>query len=232
MIKKKKPCKGKGIAKGYDDACGTETYYYDTTTGLCASCLFDWMNNTETGKVYRETQFQKKIEKQSKKRNREEKKQAKYKLKTKSDYERELQKHINTIVRLIDKGGCCISTQKPLNAKYDAGHFYAVGSNPALRFNLFNIYAQSVYANQYLSGDQINFLSGLRHFYGSEHGEYVLSLKSLYKALKLSVDEIIEAIKVAKCIVKELQEANGIYDADERIRLRKEYNDKIGIYGE
>lgn len=82
-------------------------------------------------------------------------------LKSNSDYLKELQKEINTIVRLIDKGSQCISTLKPLNDKFDAGHLYSVGSNPALRFHLDNIHAQSVYANQYLSGDQINYINGL-----------------------------------------------------------------------
>jgi len=116
-----------------------------------------------------------------------EKSVIKEKLKTKSDYEKELQKEINTIVRLIDKGSFCHSTKKPLNDKYDAGHFYSVGSNNSIRFNLFNIYAQSVYANQYLSGDQINFLNVLSEVYGEEHKEYVLSLKGLYSYVKLTI---------------------------------------------
>ena len=37
------------------------------------------------------------------------------KLKTLSDYAKDLQKEVNTIVRLIDKNTQCISTLKPLN---------------------------------------------------------------------------------------------------------------------
>lgn len=160
----------------------------------------------------------------------EQKKSLKNDLKTKRDYEKELQKEINTIVRLIDKGSFCHSTKKPLNDKFDAGHVFSVGSNNSLRFNLFNIYAQSVYANQFLSGDQINFLKVLSEVYGEEHKEYVLSLKSLYPYVKLSQEELKEKISIARNIVKELKKVDLTYPDKVRIQLRKVYNFRIGIY--
>jgi len=159
-----------------------------------------------------------------------EKKEIKEKLMTKSDYEKQLQKEINTIVRLIDKNSFCHSTKKPLNDKFDAGHFYSVGSNPTIRFNLFNIYAQSVYANQYLSGDQINFLAVLSDVYGLEHKEYVLSLKSRYNLIKLSQNDLKDKIKIARSIVKHLQLENKTYNESERLEVRKKFNAMIGIY--
>ena len=48
---------------------------------------------------------------------RKEKSEIKEKLKTKSDWLNELQKEINTIVRLIDKGTFCHSTELKLNDK-------------------------------------------------------------------------------------------------------------------
>lgn len=169
-------------------------------------------------------------EKKVKQKNAEEKNILREKLKTKSDYEKELQKEINTIVRLIDKDFVCISTSKPLNSKFDAGHFYSCGSNPTIRFNLFNIYAQSVHANQHLSGDQINFLEGLKTHYGAEHAEYVLSLKSIYKLIKLTQDELKEKIVTARQIVKALKALDLSYTTDQRIKLRHKYNAIIGIY--
>lgn len=152
------------------------------------------------------------------------------KLKTLSDYAKDLQKEVNTIVRLIDKDTQCISTLKPLNDKYDAGHFYSVGSNPSLRFNLDNIHAQSVYANQYLSGDQMNYLNGLSDVYGSDYKEYVISLKSVYKVLKLSKDDYTDKITVARGLIKWLKLQDRKYTVSERIELRKKFNDSIGIY--
>lgn len=158
------------------------------------------------------------------------KKEVKDNLKSKSTFEKELQKEINTIVRLIDKGSFCHSTKKPLNDKFDAGHFTSVGSNNSIRFNLFNIYAQSVYANQYLSGDQINFLSVLREVYGNKHAEYVLSLKSLYTHVKLTIPELKDKIVIARQIVSELKKADLVYSNKVRLELRKKYNERIGIY--
>ena len=187
-------------------------------TQICCSpkCAIDYMKSKKAKEADKIWNAQKKDLKES--------------LKNKSDYEKELQKEINTIVRLIDKGSFCHSTKKPLNEKYDAGHFYSVGSNNSIRFNLFNIYAQSVYANQYLSGDQINFLNVLSDVYGKEHKEYVLSLKSIYSYVKLTIEELKEKITISKKIVNELKKADLIYPNKVRLELRKKYNKRLGIY--
>jgi len=169
-------------------------------------------------------------EKQKTKQWQKEKKEIKEKLMTKSDYEKLLQKEINTIVRLIDKGFICISSGKPLNDKFDAGHFYSVGSNPSLRFNLLNIYAQSVYANQYLSGDQINFINGINENYGSGLKSIVLRLKKDYPIIKLTQEELKEKIITARSIVKYLKLENKTYNSVQRIELRRKFNKMIGIY--
>jgi len=228
METKLKQCK-KGInkAKGFD-GCGKETV--KLTYGLCNSCLWDFYHNDERGKIIYQKSFLPKVSLKLKSFQKQKTKEMKENVKTKSDYEKELQKEINTIVRLIDKDQVCISTLKPLNAKFDAGHFYSCGSTPALRFNLNNIFAQSVYANQYLSGDQINFINGLSQLYGENYKDYVLNLKSVYKELKLHIYEIKEKIKIAREIVKELKEQNDVYDADTRRFLRNIYNLRIGIY--
>ena len=58
------------------------------------------------------------IEKQKKDKWTLEKSEISESLKTKSEYEKELQKEINTIARLIDKNSLCHSTLKPLNEKF------------------------------------------------------------------------------------------------------------------
>jgi len=159
-----------------------------------------------------------------------EKKELKEKLRTKSDYEKDLQININTIVRLIDKGTFCHSTKKPLNDKFDAGHVFSVGGNPTIRFNLFNIYAQSVYANQYLSGDQLNFIEVIEEVYGTDHKETVLNLRSKYKLIKLTVQDLKETIEVSKQLTKELKALDQVYGPKTRIKLREKFNKIIGIY--
>ena len=195
-----------------------EKFTPQSNTQICCSgfCAYEYVKKQKTKEADKKWNAEKKVLKES--------------LKNKSDYEKDLQKEINTIVRLIDKGSFCHSTKKPLNDKFDAGHFYSVGSNNSIRFNLFNIYAQSVYANQYLSGDQINFLNVLNDVYGIEHKEYVLSLKGLYTYVKLTIEDLKEKIIISRQIVNELKKVDLIYPNKMRLQLRKVYNDRIGIY--
>lgn len=60
--------------------------------------------------------------------------------------------------------------------------------------------------------------------------EYVLSLKSRYKLIKLSQEDLKDKIKIARQIVKELQKADLTYPANVRLELRKKYNERLGIY--
>lgn len=223
-------CKSHGKANGFKSCGKSMTEFEKRTFGMCNVCLWDFYHNDERGKVIYQKSFLPKVSLKLKSIQKENEKKMRNNIKTLSNYQKELQKEVNTIVRLIDKGSQCISTLKPLNEKYDAGHFYSVGSNPALRFHLDNIHAQSVYANQHLSGDQINYINGLRHVYGSDYKDYVLSLKSRYKVLKLSKEELIDKIKIAKQIVKELKIENSEYDFSARLFLRTTYNDILQIY--
>ena len=224
---KEKPCKGIGKAISVK-GCGTKTKY--RTFGLCNNCLSDFLFDTDAGKLIFEKRIIPKAKNNVSKEQKKKDSETRESLKTLSDYSKELQKEINTIVRLIDKDFICISTGKPLNEKYDAGHFYSVGSNPSLRFNLLNIYAQSVYANQYLSGDQINFINGIKENYGSGLKSIVLRLKSQYKVIRLNKDDLKEKTQIARSLVKHLKLENKTYNSVERIELRKKYNKIIGIY--
>jgi len=223
MENKPKKCNGIGKANGF---IGCSKEVVKRTFGLCDSCLYDFYTTDERGKI----EFAKRKLKNHTKKEKVFKSDLRQKLKTNVDYVKDLQKEINTIVRLIDRGSQCISTLKPLNTKYDAGHFYSCGSNPSLRFHLDNIHAQSVYANQYLSGDQMNYLNGLEKVYGTEYKNYVIDLKRKYPILKLSIDELKEKIVIAKEIVKGLKITNYQYNSDVRISLRQIINKKLGIY--
>lgn len=151
-------------------------------------------------------------------------------LKTHSDWSKELQTEINTIARLIDKDSLCVSSLTKLNDKFDAGHRFSVGAFPQLRFNLFNIHAQSVHQNQYLSGNPDGYDHGLSCLYGDEYLQDVHDLRTKYKTLKLSIPELIDAKSKAKKIIKELKPLDLVYPAKVRIELRRKFNLKIGIY--
>lgn len=159
------------------------------------------------------------------------KKEVKESLKTKSKYEKDLEKEVNQIVRLIDRGHPCISSGRD---KYvvNAGHFYAVGSNPSLRYNLLNIFNQSVGDNMYRGGSPIEYRDGLHKTFGIEVAMEIEELKAKYPEIKLSIPELKEIIKVARECVRYLkkEESDKPYTTQERIELRRFYNSVLGIY--
>jgi hypothetical protein len=168
-------------------------------------------------------------EKAIKKQNAKEKIELKEKLKTLSDWHSDLQKEINTIVRLIDKEHPCISSQRPLGKSYDAGHLFGRQSNPHIRYHLFNIWAQSVHDNQWKSGNQLDFVDGIEKTFGSPIKDYCLSLKGL-PSLKLTIEQIKEFIPKAREVIKHLKLDDRKYSNFERLSLREEYNLYIGIH--
>ena len=168
ILKKQKICKlGTGKAKGYS-GCGKLAYL---EWGICYDCKKNFLLNTDEGqeliikaskkaKMYLAIEFKKK----------ETIKKAKLKesIKTLSDYKAELQKEINTIVRLIDYGHGCICTDSK-NGKMNAGHYISVGSNDTLRFHLENIWLQSEYSNTYKSGDTLKYQQGITMLFGKDY---------------------------------------------------------------
>jgi len=168
-------------------------------------------------------------EKEQKRKSHKEKIELKEKLKTLSDWHSDLQKEINTIVRLIDKQHPCISSQRPLGKSYDAGHLFGRQSNPHIRYHLFNIWAQSVHDNQHKSGNQLEFVYGIEKTFGSKIKDYCLSLKGL-PSLKLTIEQIKEFIPKAREVVKQLKLDDRKYTNFERLALREEYNLYIGIH--
>lgn len=163
-------------------------------------------------------------EKESKKQTKE----AKEKFLTLGDWHKVLQPIINAIARKIDCGQPCIATGF-FKGKMNGGHYVAVGSNPSLRYNLHNIHVQSEHSNSFKGGDNLRYQDGLKKVYGLEYFEYVDSLRMHYKHLGLSIEDIKALIPIARKILRELPE-NEIYSALDRIKLRSEINNKLGIY--
>lgn len=187
----------------------------------CRLVLYERANKKLKAKAEKERKEKEKAERLLKKQMRES-------LKTKSDYEKDLQTEINQIVKYIDHTHPCISSYKS-TGKRNAGHYYATTSQPAIRFHLFNIYNQSEYDNTYKSGNPIGYREGILSTFGKDHLEYVEELKN-HPPLKLSIPELKEAIQKARIIVKELKTEDRVYSTQERLSLRREFNARIGIY--
>jgi len=133
-----------------------------------------------------------------------EKKQRKEALKTNSDYVRELQKIFNTYIRERDKNKPCISCNKPLNSKFDAGHYYSTGSYPELRFHEDNVHGQCVHCNQHKRGNLIEYGLNLPKRIGLDN---VLELRKLANVPRKYTIEELKGLKVFyKLKIKNLKE--------------------------
>ena len=143
--------------------------------------------------IYARQQQQKAIEKSQ----RKVKKEGLEKLKTKSDYLKEVQVVFNAYIRKRDENKPCISCGTDANIKYDAGHFYSVGAYPNLRYNEDNVHRQcSNNCNVHLSGniheyrprlinkiglDRFEILEGLKRIKAHYSIEDLKELKEIYK---------------------------------------------------
>jgi hypothetical protein len=140
----------------------------------------------------------------SKKANdwQKEKKVLKEKLMTKSDYLNICQKVFNTYIRTRDKDKNCISCNKKLLGKYDAGHFFSVGAYPNLRFNENNVFGQCVHCNRDKHGNVKEYDLRLQNILSIE--EYNQLLNDRNKPALLTIEDIKELIAIYRVKTKEL----------------------------
>ena len=95
----------------------------------------------------------------------------------KSWHTKQAQIAVNKYVRLRDKGLACISCDKPDNGKHQrhASHYKSVGSNSALRFNLWNISASCSQCNSWKSGNIGEYTPRLIEKIGQEKYDWILT---------------------------------------------------------
>ena len=141
--------------------------------------------------------------KQKEKKTKAEFKAIKERNKSVSQWRKELQQVFNQYIRLRDQGKGCISCGKQLQGKYDAGHFYSVGSYPNLRFHESNVFGQCVSCNQHKHGNLLEYAIGIERRIGKTKLEELKSLRN--DRLSLPLDKIKELIYHYKDKVKELK---------------------------
>lgn len=219
---KERPCKAIGNAKGFK-GCGK--LILKRTYGLCDKCYRNWLLTTKEG----QEKLNKTIPRAKKKVKqdiRQEQRKAKHEAKKKSEWEALLQIEINAIVRLIDQGNGCISCSHAWDEIWkrqaQAGHYYSVGSNPTLRYNLFNIFLQCQQCNYWFSANEREYDKGIIKHYGKEMLDYIKSLPRIYKEIKLSSEELQQKLKIARKIKREILQGKNY--------TRKEINKKLKIY--
>lgn len=126
-------------------------------------------------------------------------------LKTASQWKNELQVIFNRWIRLRDRGKNCVSCLRPLGDRFDAGHYYAVGNYPGLRFDPLNVHGQCVECNKYNGGNLHEYRENLFNRIGPENVEYLDQNRNKLK--KISIPEIQELIRFYKDQIKKIEKS-------------------------
>lgn len=159
---------------------------YSTLQPTCTNvkCVLSWSKKVEEKKGKRELKAMRERQKSI------------------SQWRRELQQVFNKYIRERDKGKGCISCGTKLQGKYDAGHFYSVGSYPNLRFHELNCHGQCVHCNQHKHGNLLEYQIGILKRIGKHQLEQLQELRN--EPLRLSLEEIKIKINQYKIKIKEL----------------------------
>jgi len=122
-------------------------------------------------------------------------------LMTLSDYMKIAQQVFNKYIRERDKNKLCVSCEKPLGAKFDAGHYYST-KHKSVTFDEDNVHGQCVTCNQHKHGNLLNYQIGIAKRIG---GDKVLELHvKAHETKKWTIEEIKEIIATYKQKIKEL----------------------------
>lgn len=140
-----------------------------------------------------------------------------------------IQPIVNEIARLIDYGLPCISSGTV--GKPQGGHYISTGANNSISLNLHNIHIQSYHSNVELSGDEARYRLGLIRWYGNDYFEFIEGLRHL-KGIDLSKQRLSELKPLISQIRNDLKRDLKKRTPQERIELRNEINENIGIYSE
>lgn len=147
------------------------------------------------------------LEKEKKKENE----RLKESILTYNDYVKLLQKYFNTFIRLRDKDKKCISCNRILTGKFDAGHYFNYKSFPNLRIEEDNVHGQCVYCNQHLHGNLHYYREGLIKKIGLERFK-ALEMKANASKQNLTIDEIKEKINYYKLKIKDYEKEKNNKD--------------------
>ena len=137
----------------------------------------------------------------AKEKNWQKKKQKiKAELMTLQDYMKIAQQVFNKYIRIRDKNKPCISCNKPLGEKFDAGHYYST-RHKNTTFDEENVHGQCVSCNQHLHGNLLNYQIGIAERIG---GEKLIELHiKAHEIKKWTIPEVKEIIEKYKQKIKE-----------------------------
>lgn len=128
--------------------------------------------------------------------------EKKERLKTRSDWMKDVQVVFNKFIRLRDGNYPCISCGRWHGGQYHAGHYRSVGSSPHLRFNELNCHRQCSVCNNHLSGNIMHYRAGLIQRIGTEKVEW---LESDNTPRHYTIDDLKELKKHYQAKIKEME---------------------------
>lgn len=136
------------------------------------------------------------------KKQRKELKQRKTALETIQQKVKRVQKVVNEYIRKRDKGKPCISCNKILAGKFDAGHYYNSNNHWSIRFDTANIHGQCVRCNRDLHGSLIEYRKKLIHRIGEDE---LMRLDGVcHNIRKFTKDELETIMTEFKTMIKEM----------------------------
>lgn len=156
--------------------CKTDYFKSKTTQKVCSTKCAIELAKEKNNKII-------------KKIKAKEKKEGLEKLKTKSDYLKDVQKVFNQYIRLRDKNKRCISCNCIIKGVGHASHYFSVGGHPNLRFNEDNVHLSCIECNVYLHGNIVEYSIRLPERIGVEKYDKLRDLRNLKK--HYSIPELI-----------------------------------------
>jgi hypothetical protein len=131
-------------------------------------------------------------------------KERKVKLKTRSDWLKEVQVVFNAYIRARDKNEGCCSCDKPASwqGQFHASHYRSVGACPELRFEELNVWKACSICNNYLSGNLIEYRIRLSAKIGLDKVEW---LEGKHEPKHYTIDELKELKRIYREKIKLLE---------------------------
>jgi hypothetical protein len=144
------------------------------------------------------------IESEKSKQWAKRKKVLKTDLETIQELIKKTQTTFNTYIRTRDAGLNCISCDKKLTGKFDAGHYFNANNHWSVRFDERNVHGQCVNCNQHKHGNLLNYQIGIQQRIGADE---LIELHAIaHNTRKFTRDELRELISIYKEKTKALKE--------------------------
>ena len=203
-MKTQKKCKGIGKAIGH--GCGKDVRASFRKYGLGLNCCYaTWLFSSEQGKEMIKKATLKavkpRLELEKATNTSKDRKRLPVVLK-------QTQIVFNEFIRLRDKDKPCVSSGFPLGVQYDAGHCYSVKQFSGLRFNEFNVHAQSIGDNRFNEGNVEQYILNLESRIGSEQADILkeLAVQEKRNPKKWTIEEVLEIKKEYQTKLKALKQ--------------------------